>query len=103
LFVFGNLFISLGRLLQTVTDIYLVVVVVSVVLTWVPVDPYNPFVRFLHRLTEPVFERLRRYLPRGVCDNALHVDFTPWVLLLLLWFLSGFLFQSFIDLGYRLR
>ncbi len=96
MFVFGNLFISLGRLLQTVTDIYLVVVVV-------PVDPYNPFVRFLHRLTEPVFERLRRYLPRGVCDNALHVDFTPWVLLLLLWFLSGFLFQSFIDLGYRLR
>jgi YggT family protein len=102
-FVIGNLFISLGRLLQTVTQVYLIIVVVGAVLTWVPVDPYNPVVRFLNRLTLPVYEKLRRWLPRPLWDNSLHVDFMPWAVFLLLLFLSGFLFQSLIDIGYRLK
>ena len=103
MFVIGNLFIALGRLLQTVTQIYLIVVVVGAVLTWVPVDPYNPLVRFLNRLTLPLYEKLRRWLPRPVWENNLHIDFTPWAVFLLLWFLNSFLFESLVDLGYRLK
>ncbi|GAB6125513.1 YggT family protein [Humidesulfovibrio idahonensis] len=42
---------------------YMWVVIISALITWVNPDPYNPIVRFLRNATEPVFYRIRRWLP----------------------------------------
>jgi len=49
------------------------------VLTWVRPDPYNPIVRTLRTLTEPVFYRVRKWLPFTYSNG---MDFSPVVVLL---------------------
>ena len=48
-------------------------------LTWVRPDPYNPIVRTLRALTEPVFYRVRKWLPFTYSSG---MDFSPVVVLL---------------------
>ena len=103
MFIFGNLFIAAGQLFSWLATIYMVVIFLSAVVSWFPIDPYHPFTRFLRQVTEPVYDRVRRYLPRPVWNNAIGADFTPAVVFVLLWFLNGALFQSVIELGYRLK
>ena len=99
----GNVFIRVGQLGSMLTGIYMVVIVAAAVISWVPVDPHHPAVRFLRQVTEPVYDRLRKYLPRVVWENQLNIDFTAAVILLGLWFLSGIVFDNLIDLGGRLK
>ena len=39
------------------------IVLIAVLLTWVNPEPYNPIVRFLRSVTEPVFYQVRRRMP----------------------------------------
>jgi YggT family protein len=54
---------SLVRLLISLLDIYALVIIVAALISWVNPDPYNPIVRILYKLTEPVFKPLRRLVP----------------------------------------
>ncbi len=60
-------------------ELYTYVVLASVVLSWVRLDPSNPFVRFVNALTEPVLKPIRAVLP-----TFMGLDFSPLVLLLAL-------------------
>ncbi len=104
MFVLGNLFITLGSLLQLVTNLYIVVIIISAILTWIPdLDPTHPVHGFFRRLTEPVYARVRSYLPAPVWNNSMGVDLTPLIVILALWLLNGVVFESIIDIGHRLR
>jgi uncharacterized protein YggT (Ycf19 family) len=52
-------------------------------------------------LTEPVYEKIRRYLPGALWNTG--IDFTPVIILLALYFLSTAVFQSLIDVGVSIR
>ena len=54
MFVVGNLLMTVARLLQIVINLYTFVIIVAALLSWVNPDPYNPIVRTLRALTEPV-------------------------------------------------
>lgn len=69
-------------LLATLVQIYSFVLIIRILLSWVRVDPYNPVVRFLYDITDPVLEPLRRVIP-----PAGMMDFSPIVAFLLLWIL----------------
>ena len=78
----GTLFYLLSTLLQ----IYWVILLIRVLISWFPIDPYSPIVRFLHELTEPLLGPLRQVLPPiGM------MDFSPLVALLLISFLQQML------------
>ncbi len=49
-------------------------------LSWITVDPYNPAVRFLYQITEPIMAPLRRVIPP--IGGA--IDITPIVALILI-------------------
>ena len=68
------------RLVNLVFTLYSFAIIARVLLTWFPVNPYHPAVRFLFQVTEPVLAPLRRYIP-----PVAGLDFTPMVALLLLW------------------
>lgn len=61
-------------------------------------DPYNPIVKFLNRLTEPVLRRARRILP-----TSGQLDFSPLVVILGLVFLLWFLVPSLEQIAAKLR
>jgi YggT family protein len=53
---------------------YVWVVIAAAVLSWVGPDPTHPAVRLIYRLTDPVFQRVRRMLP-----SHSGIDFSPIV------------------------
>jgi len=72
---------SLLRLFISLLDIYALVIIVAALISWVNPDPYNPIVRMLHKLTEPVFKPLRRLVPPRKLGG---LDLSPVVALLII-------------------
>ena len=72
------------RLVATLIDLYSLVVLAAVVMSWVRMDPRHPVARIVYRLTEPVLAPIRRALP-----HIGGLDFSPMVLLIALRLLRG--------------
>ena len=70
--------------------LYFWVLVARVVISWLSADPYNPIVRAIVSVTEPVLYQVRRLLP--VFFGG--IDFSPIVIILALEFLQVFLVRS---------
>ena len=94
--------IALGYFLKAVAEvlywgleIYMWLIIARALVSFVNPDPYNPIVRFLYNVTEPVLRPLRRRLP--VVAGGL--DLSPMVVLAVILFLKFFLIQTLIDLA----
>jgi YggT family protein len=66
-------------MLHLLIELYSLVLLASVLLSWLPLDPDNPFVRAIRAVTEPVLEPIRRVLP-----PVAGLDLSPMLLLLAL-------------------
>jgi YggT family protein len=65
-------------------------ILIRVLLSWLPmagvrIDPYNPVIRLLYSITDPILEPLRRYTTVGM------IDLSPIVALLGLEFIRQIL------------
>ena len=77
--VLANTLSAVALVLGSLLSLYFWIVIIAAVLTWVRPDPYNPIVRTLRTLTEPVFYRVRKWLPFTYSSG---MDFSPVVVLL---------------------
>jgi YggT family protein len=98
MYVIGYFLNALGTVLNYALVFYMWLVIARAVLSWVSPDPYNPIVRFIHNTTEPVLYRVRRWLPVGFGG----IDFSPFIVLLIIIFLRTFLVNSLMRLAGRL-
>lgn len=87
MFMISNFLLALAKLIEILLGVYMWIVIGRAVLSWVNPDPYNPVVRFLHEVTEPVLSRIRRMIP-AVAGS---MDFSPMILILAIYFLMSFL------------
>jgi YggT family protein len=99
MFVLGNLVDAVAIVLDYVLWTYMWIMIIRVILSWVNPDPYNPIVRALYSITDPVLSWLRRRLPL----MAGSIDFSPMVVILAIIFLQRFLVASLHGLAFRLR
>jgi YggT family protein len=99
MFVLGNFIAAVGHILDTVLTIYMWIIVIRAVLSWINPDPYNPIIRFIHQVTEPVMAPVRRLIPL----RGMGIDFSPIIILLAIIFLQSFLVKSLIELSYQFR
>ncbi|MDR4508885.1 MAG: YggT family protein [Candidatus Brocadiaceae bacterium] len=62
----------MGILLSKLIGLYEIAILIRIVLSWVPHNPYNQAVQFLYKITDPVLNPVRKYIPsfRGI-------DFSP--------------------------
>jgi YggT family protein len=67
-------------------------------LSWVSPDPFNPIVRFINAVTEPMLEPFRRIIP----SYKIGIDLSPIFALVLVWFLKLFLISSLMGIAARL-
>jgi len=88
----GNFVSGVIDIITSLLNVYMWVVIIRVLISWINPDPYNPIVQFLRSVTDPAIEGLRRALPSFLWSTGL--DFTPLVLILLLQVLMRFL-ESF--------
>jgi YggT family protein len=73
-------------MLARIFDLYSLVILAAVILSWVRLPPDNPFVRVISALTEPLLAPIRRILP-----DLGGIDISPMVLLVALRLLRGLL------------
>ncbi|QCT94832.1 YggT family protein [Caminibacter mediatlanticus TB-2] len=76
--------ISILQFINLIIGIYIWVVIIAALITWVQPNPYNPIVRFLWNVTEPVYRWIRRYIPTTFGG----FDIAPIILILALQFLQ---------------
>jgi YggT family protein len=98
-FVAGNVILALANLLHLVLQAYFWIIIARAVLSWVNPDPFNPIVRFLYRVTEPVLRPIRHRLP----TLSIGIDLSPMVVILAIFFLDSFLISTLRDLALSLR
>jgi YggT family protein len=78
-------------LLALFLQIYTFVLLIRILITWIPnLDPYNPLVQILFRVTDPVLEPARKIIPPiGM------IDISPIVVFIVL----GFVQRLLLDLA----
>lgn len=77
--VLANTLNAVAMILGSLLNIYFWIVLIAALITWVNPNPFNPIVRGLRTLTEPVFYRVRKWLP---FTYAAGIDFSPVVVLI---------------------
>ncbi|MGA7104386.1 MAG: YggT family protein [Candidatus Deferrimicrobiaceae bacterium] len=98
MFVAKNLIFAVASILDFALTAYMWIIIIRAVLTWVNPDPYNPIVRALYTITEPVLSWLRRRFPL----MAGSIDFSPLVVIFVIYFLRVFLVRTLFDLATRI-
>ncbi len=100
MFVIGNLLQTIAFIVDRVLQLYNLVLIIAVLVSWVRPDPFHPIVQFLRMASEPVFDWIRRRAPFVVVGM---LDLSPLVAFLIIYFLRSFVVTTLIDLGLRLR
>src|SRR5439155_26901232 len=77
-------------LLIQLIDVYTIVVLAAVVLTWIRLSPRNPVLQFVHMLTEPVLAPARRIIP-----PLGGLDISPMLVMIALQAIRSVLVRSF--------
>lgn len=94
---FGSIVIAIGYLGYKLADIYIWGIILSAVMSWVPALQHNPLAAIINTITEPLMKLGRRFVPK-----IGGLDLSPIPLILLLWIVRAFVFQSIIVYGIRL-
>jgi YggT family protein len=82
---------AIVQTLHTVMNLYIWIVIISALLSFVRPDPNNPIVQILYRLTEPVYDFIRRKMPFVVFSG---IDLSPLVIILGLQLLDNFMMRA---------
>ena len=61
--------------LAQLIDLYMLIVLGAVIISWLKLPPTNTVTIVLHRLTEPVLGPIRRVLPQGIVKLRLTAVF----------------------------
>jgi len=71
---------GLGSIILSLINVYVWVIIISALLSFVNPDPYNPVVQFLHRVTQPAYRLVRRFIRTDF--NG--IDLAPLVIIIAL-------------------
>ncbi|GAP63394.1 MAG: YggT family protein [Ardenticatenia bacterium] len=83
------------QLIDTIFNLIYLLILLRILLSWLPalgvrLDPYNPIVRLIYQLTDPILEPFRRIIPPlGM------IDISPIVAILVLQLVQTLLISLF--------
>jgi YggT family protein len=94
----NNFWYSVLFVLYEALNVYMWIVIIRALISWVNPDPYNPIVRFLVSITEPILRFIRRKIPAYFGG----MDFSPVILLFVIYVLRVFLSRYLMGPAFRL-
>ena len=99
MFVVGNFIEAIARIIDMGLTLYMWLIIIRAIISWVNPDPYNPIIRFLYSVTEPVLYQVRRLIPM----KGIGIDFSPIIVILVIVFLQSFLVRTMLQVAANLR
>ena len=99
MYVISNFLVAIAKILNIGLSLYMWIVIGRAIISWVSPDPYNPIVKFLNAVTEPVLRPIRKKIP----INLGGIDFSPILVILAIIFLQSFLVKTLMQLAVSMR
>ena len=87
------LLFALVQTLHSVINLYIWIIIIAALISFIRPDPYNPIVQVLHRLTEPVFTFIRQKIPFVIFSG---IDLSPLVVILGLQLIDNFMMRALL-------
>ena len=82
---------AIVQLIHSVITLYIWVVIIAAILSFIQPDPRNPIVEIINRLTQPAFQWVRKKLPFVVVSG---IDLSPIVIIFGLQFIDTLMMSS---------
>lgn len=95
MFVFGNVILGIAQVLDVALNIYMWIIIIRALISWVNPDPYNPIVQILTKMTEPVLRPIRKLVP----PHKVGIDLSPLIATLAIVFLQYALIDTLKRIG----
>ena len=83
----GNFLKALAQFVHLVINLYILVIIIRSVISWMGTIPPNRFITMLRRLTDPVFRLVHRYVPFSILGG---IDISPIIIIVVLYFIDNF-------------
>jgi YggT family protein len=93
-----NIIMGFARVLDIVLELYMWVLIIRALISWVNPDPYNPIVQLLTKMTEPVLAPIRKLVP----PYKAGIDFSPLIAILIIIFLQYAVIKNLYRLAGRI-
>ena len=90
MYIIGYFLMAVAKVLDIVLFAFMWIVIARAMLSWVNPDPFNPIVRFIHNVTEPILYPIRKRIP----VNMGGIDFSPILIIMAVIFFRTFLVGS---------
>jgi YggT family protein len=97
-FVVGNFVGAIAWLVDMVFNLLLLVILLNALLSWFRLDPSNPALRLLDRISDFVCDPIRRLFP----TMASGIDFAPMIAMVALMFLQRIIVPSLQGIAVRM-
>jgi YggT family protein len=98
MFIVSNFLIAIAKIIDFGLTLYMWLIIIRAIISWVNPDPYNTLVKFLHAATEPVLYPIRRRLPLFFGG----FDFSPVLVIIAIFFIQTFFVQSVLQIAVRM-
>ena len=95
MYIIGYLLMAVAKVLDVVMNIFLFIVIARAVLSWVSPDPFNPIVRFINNITEPILYPIRTRLPVHFGG----IDLSPIIVFLGIIFVRTFVVNTLMQMS----
>jgi YggT family protein len=95
----GNLILTIADIVSLILTVYMWIIVAAALISWVSPDPYNPIVRFLYRVTNPVLRPIRRLIGNRLGP----VDISPLVVVFIIYIIQRFLITSLVEIALKIK
>jgi YggT family protein len=96
----GNFIRAFANLFHTIINVYIIIIIIRSIISWMGTIPPNPFIMLLRRLTDPVFRLVHRHLPFMIIGGF---DISPIPIVLVLYFVDNFITGLLLDYAGTLR
>jgi len=93
----GLTMLTIAYLLRTILYIYLFIIIIQVIISWINPNAYNPITTIMHQISEPILKPIRQFIP-----SSGGLDFSPLVALIIINLLMILIISPLMDLGQKL-
>lgn len=85
--IIGNFLNAFAKLFHLIIHLYIIVIIIRAVISWLGNIPPNRLIYILRRLTDPVFRFVHKTLPFTIIGG---IDISPVLIVVFLYFIDNF-------------
>lgn len=95
----ANLLKAFAQLFHLTIQIYIFIIIIRAVISWMGNIPPNQFIYILRRLTDPVFRLVHRHIPFAIIGG---IDISPIFITVILYFIDNVVYGTLMDMAYQM-